>query len=151
MFDSRRATALTIVLIVGSCGLTGAMIGWYLTPQSSPQLDGSDSVEIVVSPRHFGEYVEYETNYELRAPQYDLESDLSNVINLAQFQQMGEWSADVATQLAERYFVAVPQTEYKQFSDLYIDNYWDEIPSFVTVDSVLHVYHFIYDYALRGF
>lgn len=150
MFDSRRATALTIVLIVGSCGLTGAMIGWYLSPQSSPQSDDPYSVEVVVPPRHFGEYVEYETNYELSAPQYDLESDLSNVINLAQFQQMGEWSDDVATQLAERYFVAVPQTEYKQFSELYIDNYWDEIPSFVTVDSVLHVYHVIYDYALRG-
>lgn len=50
--------------------------------------------------------------------------------------------------LTRNAFFSAP-TEYGQFYDLYANNFENDIPSFVTTDSVLHTFHIIYDYLLR--
>ena len=113
---------------------------------------------IVTSQDNFSLFTNYENDYEFNAPQYELESDLSNVLNLDSFRNKEGWSSEVESLISQNYFVAVqgchyvmgaPGRFYQQFSEIYDDNYWDNTPSFVTSDSMFHVFHVLYDYALR--
>ncbi len=110
------------------------------------------------SLENFSFYTDYETDYEVDAPQYDINADLSNVLNVEQFLSLDGWSTEVEDLISQNYFAAVqnctyhlasPDRPYYQFSEVYDENYWEEIPSFVTVDSMYHVFHVLYDHALR--
>ncbi|MHA1909626.1 MAG: DUF3160 domain-containing protein, partial [Candidatus Thorarchaeota archaeon] len=58
-------------------------------------------------------------------------------------------SEEVELKIQENYISAVQSYNYIQFSDVYDDNYWESIPSFITVDAMYHTFHVLYDYALR--
>ncbi|NPV70450.1 MAG: DUF3160 domain-containing protein [Firmicutes bacterium] len=77
---------------------------------------------------------------------YTVKSDLSNVENLAQF---GSFTADQKSLLAKNGFFVSPTME-KQLFYIYENNEYLLIPSFISVDSVLQVYHVIYDSTLRN-
>lgn len=77
---------------------------------------------------------------------YEVKSDLSNIENLQQF---GKFSEEQLKLLVKNNFVVNP-TEEEQLFYIYEDNQYKEIPSFVTTDSVLQVYHIFYDYTLRN-
>lgn len=74
-----------------------------------------------------------------------LEADLSNVINLDDFES---FSDDELKMLSEANFFVRPSDEEQLFF-IYEHNEYQEIPSFVTTDSVLQVYHIFYNYTLR--
>lgn len=76
---------------------------------------------------------------------YRVKSDLSNIENLEQF---GKFSADQKKLLSKNGFVVTPSTEEQLFY-IYERNLYLKLPSFVTADSVLQVYHVFYDYSLR--
>lgn len=77
-------------------------------------------------------------------PAYSVEEDFSNVINLNQFYLQEE----VKSKLAENLFV-VKQYYIDEFYELYEYNRYDQIPNYVTVDSLLHTYHLYFSFLLN--
>lgn len=82
---------------------------------------------------------------ETKVKPYKVEVDLSNIENLKQF---GEFSKEQLDLLVKNNFVVNP-TKEEQLFYIYEDNEYKKIPSFITTDSVLQVYHIFYDYTLR--
>ncbi|MGN1276835.1 MAG: DUF3160 domain-containing protein [Floccifex sp.] len=77
---------------------------------------------------------------------YVIKEDLSNVINGQSFNYYGdEWKQ----KLIENYFV-VSDAYNDEFFDLYENNKYSYIPSFVTTDSLLHTFHLYYAYLQKG-
>ncbi|MFW9976721.1 MAG: DUF3160 domain-containing protein [Candidatus Thorarchaeota archaeon] len=147
---SRRVQSAIIItiLITGSVGISlGLYFGLFANPDGLPNPDdlGTDLV-----PASFAEYVDYELPFSPDAPEYYLEPDLSNVLNLEDFitKQYGSWSDAIESEIAEKYY-AVPGSHVSQFHTIYSINHEYEVPSFVTTDAVLHAYHTLYDIALR--
>jgi hypothetical protein len=81
-----------------------------------------------------------------RASEYTINADLSNVENLDQFSNLTQKQREM---IAQNGFVVTP-TDSEQLFYVYEDNTYKKIPSFVTTDSVLQVYHILYDYSLRS-
>ncbi|MGB9597017.1 MAG: DUF3160 domain-containing protein, partial [Candidatus Poribacteria bacterium] len=92
----------------------------------------------------FGIYTPYLVDIVPNVQPYTIKSDLSNVSNISSFQL----TDDEKKILAKNGFVASP-TKYKQVYDIYNCCQKENIPIFVTTDSMLHVYHILYDYTLR--
>lgn len=91
--------------------------------------------------------VTYEpTKFKANVKPYKVNSDLSNIENLQQF---GEFTKEQKELLAKNSFVVNP-TKQEQIFYIYEDNQYKYIPSFITTDSVLQVYHIFYDYTLRS-
>jgi hypothetical protein len=143
--NSKGVTAIIIISILVVSGLSGALIGAMFSGTTEiVQGPEYESLNVKIEPRSFADYTEYESNYSLEAPQYELEPDLSNIINLDQF----ILSQEMKDAIADHYFTAVSSTA-NMFCDIYESNYQDSIPSFVTSDAVLHAYHVLYDVILR--
>lgn len=71
--------------------------------------------------------------------------DLSNIVNLDKFPGLGE---EQKKMIADYGFFVNPSMKEQLFF-IYEHNEYEEIPSFITTDSVLQVYHIFYDYTLR--
>lgn len=79
---------------------------------------------------------------------YTVESDLSNIKNISDFQQLSELDKYM---LSSNMFTIKKSEEYfEQPFELYEKNKEECIPNFITCDSILHVYHLMYDYILRN-
>lgn len=90
--------------------------------------------------------VSYEPiKFEAKVKPYKVKKDLSNIENLKIF---GEFSKEQLELLVKNKFVVNP-TKQEQLFYIYEDNEYKDIPSFITTDSVLQVYHIFYDYTLR--
>jgi len=76
---------------------------------------------------------------------YTLNPDLSNVTNLDRFPDL---TAAQRAAIAQNGFVVTPGGREQLFY-VYEENQYNKIPSFITTDSVLQVYHIFYDYTLR--
>ncbi|MDE5802199.1 MAG: DUF3160 domain-containing protein [Lachnospiraceae bacterium] len=76
---------------------------------------------------------------------YTVASDLSNVENLGQF-YFGE---GLAAKLAQNGFV-VCGGGGSEFFEIYETNRYNQIPNFVTVDSMMHTYHLYFAYLLKN-
>lgn len=85
------------------------------------------------------------TKFEAKVKPYKVREDLSNVVNLKQF---GEFTKEQKGLLYKNGFFVSPSEEEQLFY-VYEKNEYKNIPSFITTDSVLHVYHIFYDYSLR--
>lgn len=77
---------------------------------------------------------------------YEVKANLSNVENPHIFDEFSQEQLDL---LVKNNFVVRP-TKEEQLFYIYEDNDYRDIPSFITTDSVLQVYHIFYDYALRN-
>ena len=119
--------ALILTIIVTGCtnSRTGAQVNIK-----------SKNIEVPYEP----------TVLEAKVEPYKVNSDLSNIENLAQF---GEFTEEQKKLLAQNCFVVNP-TKVEQLFYIYEDNQYKNIPSFITTDSVLQVYHIFYDYTLRS-
>ena len=84
-------------------------------------------------------------DFEKKVVQYKVKPDLSNVANVKQF---GALTKEQKEMLAKNGFVVVPTNEEQLFY-IYERNEYLKIPSFITTDSVLQVYHLFFDYSLR--
>jgi len=78
---------------------------------------------------------------------YDLPLDLGSVGNLDAF----ELSAPQLELLAQNGFVVTEPIpgQYREFYQIYESGRYSQQPMFITVDSVLHVYHLLFDKLLR--
>ncbi len=83
--------------------------------------------------------------YEKKAVSYKVSSDLSNVVNLKQF---GDFTKDQKAFIAKNGFVVCP-SDNEQLYYIYETNQYKKLPSFVTTDSVLQMYHIFFGYSLR--
>jgi len=157
---SKTSTALIAIAMITISGFAGVMIALQFQPGgSNTDTDPGSLVQYpFASYENFSEYTDYETDYSFNAPQYAIASDLSNVENIERMRSSTGWNEDIETQIAEDYFAAIQNVNYsadisrhyyQQFSEVYDDNYWAELPSFVTTDAMYHTFHVIYDYVLR--
>src|SRR3954470_1385101 len=79
---------------------------------------------------------------------YSVSPTLREVVNLRAFNRSLPLSLQQRRLLAQNLF-AVSQTKSKQLFHIYEDNDYKNIPSFVTSDAILHLYHIFYDFTLR--
>lgn len=70
---------------------------------------------------------------------YQTASDLSNIENLGQFYAY-DTDEDISGKLSANNFI-VMDSGYSEFFDVYESNRYSQVPSFVTVDSMMHTYH----------
>ncbi len=77
--------------------------------------------------------------YTPSAETYQTASDLSNIENLGQFYGY-DTDEDISEKLVSNNFI-VMDSGYSEFFDVYENNRYSQMPSFVTVDSMMHTYH----------
>ncbi len=77
-------------------------------------------------------------------PAYQVNQDLSNVVNQEQFYLSDSQKA----MLAKNMFV-VSSSYYNEFFEQYETNRYDQIPNFITVDSMMHTYHLYFSLLLN--
>lgn len=108
--------------------------------------EDKDTVNFTTEPTRKVIDVPYnQREFEAKVKTYKINEDLSNVVNLNQF---GEFTKEQKELLAKNGFFVNP-TKEEQLFYIYEKNEYKKLPSFVTVDSVLQVYHIFYDYSLR--
>lgn len=125
------------------------------SPETSQHTAGGDSqasagagkMNLDFSPEFNRSGGQYEPlSFAANAPAYKLNGDLSNVENLNQF---GNLTEEQRGMIAANGFVVIP-TNSEQLFYIYEENTYKKVPSFVTTDSVLQLYHIFYDYSLRN-
>jgi hypothetical protein len=79
---------------------------------------------------------------------YKVSPTLREVVNLRAFNRARALSLAERRALVENLFVSAP-TAQKQLFHIYEDNDYRDLPSFVTTDAILHLYHIFYDFTLR--
>ncbi|HKP53821.1 MAG TPA: DUF3160 domain-containing protein [Chloroflexia bacterium] len=97
----------------------------------------------------FAKYVVQPSSVSPSVPQYAVQPGLANVTNAKNF----ELSPALRALIEQNAFgVQMPTAEFKpkQFYQLYESIRYEENPVFVTTDSVLHVYHLMFDKLLRS-
>lgn len=115
-----------------------AVIGLNLGPYTKPVFSDAKKREYVP--------VAYELpSFECRVPAYSTNLKLSNIVNLKQF---GEFTQEQREMLAQNGFV-VTSGQQEQLFYIYELNEYYMLPSFISTDSVLQVYHVFFDYSLR--
>jgi hypothetical protein len=80
---------------------------------------------------------------------YKVAPGLANVDNASAF-ELSDGMKSLMEQYAFGAQFPTDGTQYKQFYNLYEDGRYQEQPMFVTTDSVLHVYHLMFDKILRS-
>ncbi|MDR1639061.1 MAG: DUF3160 domain-containing protein [Clostridiales bacterium] len=75
-----------------------------------------------------------------------VKKDLSNIANLNSYKNL----TDAQKELIASNGFAVSPTDYQQLFHVYEENNYLLIPSFVTTDAILQLYHIYYDYSLRN-
>jgi hypothetical protein len=81
-------------------------------------------------------------------PSYSVSPSLKEVANLAAFRKAGLLDAPTKAMLAKN-LMACGATDGAQLFHVYENNDYRNLPSFVTSDLVLQVYHIFYDFTLR--
>ncbi|HEX8219937.1 MAG TPA: DUF3160 domain-containing protein [Chloroflexia bacterium] len=119
------------------------------TPESTPQ--GTPQAGATPSVRHAVRFADYNLQPSTVTPAvapYTVAPDLSNVENADGFGLSDEMKGLIAQYAFAAQFPR--EASHKQFYQLYEDGRYDSQPVFVTTDSVLHVYHLIFDKILRS-
>lgn len=84
-----------------------------------------------------------------RVKPYTVSPTLREVVNLRAFNKAVPLNPAERQRLSQNLFLAQP-TDAKQLFHIYEENDYKDIPSFVTTDAVLHLYHIFYDFTLRS-
>lgn len=84
--------------------------------------------------------------YTANAKPYKIADDLSNVANIDRFKGL---SNEQKKQLAKNGFIVLPARHLKSYY-VYDNNEYQNIPSFITSDVALHLYHQFYDRSLMA-
>lgn len=81
------------------------------------------------------------------AEEYSVKKDLSDLFNAGQFDGFTEKQK---TSISEDGFVVLePSYEFAKLHHVYESSLYKNIPTFITVDSALHMYHLYYDSSLK--
>ena len=145
MEKNRMAVFMAAVLLTGSLGL-GGCAGQRETEDSNiSQESAADSeAQINTTPEPAQEGQDTE-NHMLHVGSYTVEADLSNIDNLWQYYL----EDDIKDKLARNYFVVCGNAG-NEFFEVYEQNRYGQLASFVTVDSLMHTYHLYFSYLLRN-
>ena len=140
---SRKYKRLSIIfLVLAIVFMTAACV-----KTKTDLVSGENSTNRSVNIQKKNIVVPYESiKFQAKVKPYKVNSDLSNIENLDQF---GEFSEEQKDLLINNNFFVNP-TKEEQLFYIYEDNEYKNIPSFITTDSVLQVYHIFYDYTLRN-
>lgn len=124
---------------------TGTAVNSAITPTNATQAGVTPSSRQVV---RFADYKQASIAVQPSLQPYAVEPGLANVSNAKDF----ELSAPVKALIEKNAFAAQFPTgaQYKQFYQLYEEGRYAEKPVFVSTDSVLHVYHLMFDKLLRS-
>ena len=98
-----------------------------------------------VQASSFGTYEEVPVKVSPQAPDYKIEADLSNLINLSDF----SWLSDQTKKMLAQNGFAVQPGHEDEFFPMYEANRYAQTPNFVTTDSILHNYHLMFNYILE--
>lgn len=123
-------------------------------PQVTKNPTTAPTVQSLVTPVRapkavFANYVLQPSSINPAVPQYTVQPGLANVTNARSY----ELSPALRALIEQNGFGAqMPTADYKpkQFYQLYESIRYEEKPVFVTTDSVLHVYHLMFDKLLRS-
>ncbi|MBN2102795.1 DUF3160 domain-containing protein [bacterium] len=126
---------------------------FYLPVLFTVSLAGRTMLATIDAPveTEFGTYVPLPVTIEPHALQVDLEEDLSNVLNLSNF----NLTEDQISKLKANHFVVTPATQsnkqihFNEMFDLYCEARELGIPVFVTTDAMLHSFHLCFDHILK--
>lgn len=100
--------------------------------------------ETFSAKNQFADYSLAKATVEPKVKDYTVKDNLSNVYQYKRFQ----FTKDQKQALAKNAFVVVPGSNL-EFFQVYEMNRYDNIPSFITTDSVLHTYHLLFDTLLK--
>lgn len=92
----------------------------------------------------FANYQENAPSVQAAVKAYSVSPDLANIPNIKDFKL-----SDQEKQLLAKNDFVIEPANFKQFYQAYESYRYDQIPTFVSTDSVLHVYHLIFDKILR--
>lgn len=91
-----------------------------------------------------------------KVPKYSIEANLSNVKNAEHFGEFTEAQRKflvengfLITKTGFTFYDGVTEFKYDQIHQIYEENEYKGIPSFVTTDSMTHIFHIFYDGFLR--
>lgn len=107
------------------------------------KVEDKDEVDFI-SSLGFANYSEFPVNINPRVLAYSVEDNLSNISNIENF----NFSLPEEKKLIENAFFVRP-AHYNEFFQLYENNRYSYIPSFITTDSILHNYHLMFAYSLK--
>jgi len=143
----KKLVSIISILLALSILISGCNIEKVDTVNPGEEInEGNAKIGLVEEPTKINISVDYKApELVAKVKSYKLEADLSNIVNLDQF---GEFSKEQLELLKKNNFVVNP-TKQQQLFYIYEDNDYKHIPSFITTDSVLQVYHIFYDYSLR--
>nr|WP_297766824.1 DUF3160 domain-containing protein [uncultured Butyrivibrio sp.] len=103
------------------------------------------------------EVIYYDPDLVPSVPGYSVNPDFSNVV----YNDNQKWTLDLEYQseyndvqslrnaLIEKNFAVVHDGGYSEFFDVYEGNRYSQLPSFVTVDSLMHTYHLYFAYLMK--
>lgn len=86
-----------------------------------------------------------DTNVTPSITPYTVEPDLSNIDNLWQYEYLGDSQKEL---LAQNSFMICSQSN--EFFEVYEQNRYDQLASFITVDSLMHTYHLYFSYLMKN-
>ncbi|MCR4909516.1 MAG: DUF3160 domain-containing protein [Lachnospiraceae bacterium] len=86
-----------------------------------------------------------EDETEASVPEYTVDEDFGNIINFDDFYFEDKWKEQL---LKDHFFVE--NDGGSEFFEVYESNRYNMVPSFVTVDSLMHSYHLYFSYLLKN-
>ncbi len=92
------------------------------------------------------EYSEEDVKFTPQVPEYQVADDFSNVIDIERY----ELTDGLMQMLKANYFAVTDAPMYDNFFEIYEQNRYELIPSFITVDSVLNGFHSQFDFILKS-
>ncbi len=91
------------------------------------------------------------TKYTVKAPAFQVEPQLSNIANINRFNGLSKVQREML--IKNGFVVLEPNPEkayiYKDMHVIYEDNEYLKLPSFITVDTALHIYHKFFGETLK--
>ncbi|PKM91304.1 hypothetical protein CVU82_01755 [Candidatus Falkowbacteria bacterium HGW-Falkowbacteria-1] len=93
---------------------------------------------------NFASYSEFPVNINPKVLAYSVGQNLNNISNSNDF----TFSSPEKSQLIKNAFFVRP-AYYDEFFQLYENNRYGYVPSFITTDSILHNYHLMFAYSLK--
>jgi hypothetical protein len=119
----------------------------------SLSLGAQTTLSTIESPveTDFGTYTPLPVTIGPNAMQVQLKDDLSNVVNLSDF-ELTEAQLEL---LRTNHFVVTPalkqdgKTAYNELFDIYVEARDNHIPQFITTDAMLHSFHLCFDNILK--
>ncbi|MDQ6738870.1 MAG: DUF3160 domain-containing protein, partial [Actinomycetota bacterium] len=127
---------------------TGTTIGGESPTPGTPEAALTPALRQVV---HFADYKLQPSLVTPSLKPYKVSPGLANVSNAGDFQLSAPAKALIEQNAFAVQFPDLPQDQqFKQFYQLYEDGRYGDKPVFVSTDSILHVYHLMFDKLLRS-